>query len=303
MKNIIILGGTGFIGQNLYRSLDTPYMPYVVSRSRDKAQSIFGKDVNVIEWDARNIDRDKFPEKIYAMVNLAGENLAKPWSGKQKQKIRQSRIKSAEALVSLVNKLDPKPELVIQGSAVGFYGNGGEQILTEKSSRGKGFLADVVFEWEKTLDAIEDVKTRKIFIRSGIVLGEEKGIIAKIKLPFKLYMGGPLGTGKQWMSWIHIEDEVRAIMHLLDSKEAQGAYNLVSSEPVRQKDLMKALGKAMNRPSWFRVPAFLLKLIMGDMAEEMLLVSQRAKPAHLLEEGFEFKYNNIEKAMNDLINK
>lgn len=303
MKNIIIIGGTGFIGQNLYRSLGNPYMPYVVSRSRDKAHSIFGKDVNVIDWDARDIDRDKFPEKIYAIVNLAGENLAKPWSGKQKQKIRQSRIKSTKAVVSLVNKLDPKPEVVIQGSAVGYYGNEGEQILTEKSSKGEGFLADVVLEWEKTLDDIDDAVTRKIFIRSGIVLGEEKGIIARIKLPFKFYMGGPLGNGKQWMSWVHIEDEVRAIKHLLELNSAKGAYNLVSPEPVRQKDLMKALGKAMNRPSWFRVPAFLLKLFMGEMAEEMLLVSQRVKPAQLLEEGFEFKYNNIEKAMNDLINK
>lgn len=303
MKNVIIIGGTGFIGQNIYRNLDDPYLPYVVSRSGDKARSIYGKDVKVIEWDARNIDPDKFPEKVYAVVNLAGENLAKPWTGKQKKKIRQSRIKSAEAVASLVNKLNPKPEVVIQASAVGYYGNGGEDILTEKSSRGKGFLADVVFEWEKTLDAIDNNKTRKIFIRSGIVLGEEKGIIGKIKLPFKFFLGGPLGSGKQWMSWIHIEDEVRAIKHLLDSSEAEGAYNLVSPEPVRQKDLMKALGRAMNRPSWFRVPAFLLKLFMGDMAEEMLLVSQRAKPAHLLEEGFEFKYGNIEKAMNDLINK
>ncbi|MCF8235923.1 MAG: TIGR01777 family oxidoreductase [Bacteroidales bacterium] len=303
MKNVIVIGGTGFIGQNIYRNLDDPYLPYVVSRSSEKARSLFGKDVKVIEWDARNIDPDKFPEKVYAVVNLAGENLAKPWTAKQKKKIRQSRIKSTKAVAQLVNKLDPKPEVVIQGSAVGLYGNGGEHILTEKSDRGEGFLADVVYEWEQSLDAIDNNMTRKIFIRSGIVLGEENGIIGKIKLPFKFFLGGPLGNGKQWMSWIHIEDEVRAIKHLLDSDETEGAYNLVSPEPVRHKKLTKALGRAMHRPSWFRVPAFLLKLLMGDMADEMLLVSQRIKPAHLLEEGFEFKYGNIEKAMKDLINK
>lgn len=299
---VLIFGATGFIGSHLVKSKLLPdHEVCVVSRRPKEARKKFDNKVDALGWKGKVTP--ELQEKVEwadAIINLAGENLAKLWTSKAKKRIEKSRLNLGFAVAELINNAKNKPGTVIQASAVGYYGSDPSASFNEDSAPGKGFLADVTDKWEDSLDEIRDEHVRKVYLRSGIVLGKEGGMLPKIKIPMKLYVGGHIGNGKQWMSWIHIEDEVRAIHFLLEHTELKGPFNLTSPNPVQQKEFTSALGRAMNRPSWFPVPSFILKLFLGDMADEMLLASQRVIPDKLLDAGFEFSYTNIDDAFRDL---
>ncbi len=301
---IIIFGGTGSIGRKVVESLNKDnYEIIVVSRNSKKTNGIFNGKVGVMEWDYKNEDtfREVFTGN-YAILNLAGENIgAGIWTKKQKDKILNSRVSITSKISEIVNKNETKPTVFIQASATGYYGASMDDEYDESSPKGVGFLAEVCARWENALKLVNNKSMRIIFLRTGVVLDKNDGLIAKMKTAFKLFVGGHFGNGKQWMSWIHIQDEVNAIKYLLENQQAEGIYNLTSPKPERMRKFCKIFGAIQYRLSWFHIPAFILKLLPGNMGEELLLSSQKVKPVRLLEAGFDFKFINLEDALRDIL--
>jgi uncharacterized protein (TIGR01777 family) len=303
---MIIAGATGFIGRALCKNLvETENQVIALSRNQERAQSILGDKVTCIEWDATTSSGwANFVEDADVVVNLAGANLSsKIWTSSYKKEIWDSRVNSGRAIVQAVVRAKHKPRLVIQASAVGYYGSKGDEVLDEKSMKGTGFLSDVVQAWENSTKDVEAHGARRLIIRSGIVLGRGSKILSLLKIPFKLFVGGYAGSGKQWLSWIHIEDEIRIIRFLIDNPQIIGKVNLVSPEPVKMKEFVQNIGKIIRRPSWTRAPAFLMKLFLGDMAKETILTSQKIFPKKLLEAGYQFKFPNLEPALAESFNE
>ena len=301
---VIVAGGTGFIGSRLVEHLlENGHEPVVLSRNKSKVEKRFGDRVVPAEWDSessrgwiRHIE--EFEGKV-GIVNFVGESLDGRWTDEKKRRILNSRVRSGRAVSEACERAVKKPEVLVQGSAVGWYGPRGDEQVDESSEPGEGFLAEVCRKWEASTEAVEKLKTRRVIARTGIVLGEG-GILKKFESSFKLYLGGPLGSGKQWISWIHILDQVRAITFLLESETASGPFNLTAPNPVTMREFTDALGRAMGRPSFFRVPSTLLRLGLGEMAEEMILHGQKVYPAKLLEKNFDFMYDSIDGALSQL---
>lgn len=301
---IIIFGGTGSIGRALVKSLlQNSFEIFIVSRNLEKADRIFQNSINTILWDANN--ENTFKEVFtgnYAIINLAGENIgAKIWTKKQKAKILNSRVSITTKISEIVNKSEVKPTLFIQASATGYYGSSLDLEFDESSPKGEGFLADVCAQWENSLDIIDEKNTRTIYIRTGLVLERDGGLIAKMKTAFKFFMGGHFGNGKQWMSWIHIQDEIDAIIFLLKNEQAQGVYNLTAPKPERMRKFCNILGAIQFRLSWFHIPSFVVKLLPGNMGDELLLSSQKVIPTRLQQAGYEFRYEKLEDALRVLL--
>ncbi|MEZ5083983.1 MAG: TIGR01777 family oxidoreductase [Bacteroidales bacterium] len=301
---LIIFGGTGFIGKALIASpLMQKYDLFVISRSPERIPPGAFPGVHFVKYD---IDPSSELVKLlsgeYAIINLTGENIAGGlWTKARRQKIIQSRTFITKEISNLVNKANQKPLVFLQGSATGFYGSQGDKKIDESSPKGSGFLADVTEVWENSLNIADKTKTRIVFIRTGLVLGEKGGLLSRLKLPFLFFIGGHLGNGKQWMPWIHIDDEIAALKFLIENKMAKGKFNLCSPEPVTMKTFCKSLGKSLQRPSWFHVPAWLLKLLLGSFAEELLLTSQYIFPKNLEEAGYKFKYKTIQDALDSIV--
>jgi len=231
------------------------------------------------------------------IINLAGEPIAaKRWTHRQKHKIRTSRIESTHSLVTAIAKTKQKPEFLLNASAVGYYGSRGDEPITEEAEAGEDFLGSVCREWEVEAIKAEALGLRVILLRTGIVIGQGGGALAKMTPPFKYFIGGPLGSGMQWMSWIHLEDEVGLILHLIANAAARGPVNATSPNPVTMKAFSQILGKVMGRPSWAPVPAFALRLLLGEMAE-MLLTGQRAVPAAAQKLGYQFRHPDLPQAL------
>jgi hypothetical protein len=234
------------------------------------------------------------------IINLAGEPIAgKRWTHPQKERIRSSRINATRALVRVIHSAKQKPKFLLNGSAIGYYGPHGDETLTEETRPGDDFLSRVCIDWEEEAKKAESDGLRVIRLRTGVVLGKGGGALAKMVPPFKLFAGGPLGSGKQWMSWIHIEDEVGLIQFLLENHDAHGAFNATAPNPVTMKEFCKTLGTVLNRPSWAPMPAFALRLLLGEMAE-MLLTGQRVLPEKAQKMGYAFKYPNLLNALHSL---
>ena len=302
---VLVIGATGFIGKPLVnRLLERNHEVYIFTREDKKARRLFGDRVFIQQWKTDEyILLQEYVHKVHVVINLAGENLGvKRWKGDQKRKILSSRVNIGKALSFALKQSKNKPYLLIQGSAIGYYGFSEDQVFTEKSPLGEGFLPMVAQQWEDSVRNVVEDNTRKIFVRTGIVLGREDGILPRMLRTFRFFIGGPLGGGKQWLSWIHIDDEIEAIVMLAETKEISGAVNLTAPNPVTMNEFAKTLGKTMHKPSLLPVPAFILKIIFGDMAKEMLLQGQKVIPGRLQEMGFEFKYTNLESALNDLLN-
>lgn len=297
---VIITGATGFIGRALSENLVAVENQVIaLSRNRDQAESVLGNKVTCAEWDGTTSSGwANFVEDSDVIVNLAGANLSsKIWTSSYKKEIWDSRVNSGRAVVQAVIRAKHKPRLVIQASAIGYYGSTGDEVLNENSLKGSGFLSDLVQAWEGSTKEIEAYGVKRIIIRSGVVLGKDVALLSILKIPFKLYVGGYAGSGKQWLSWIHLEDEVRIIRFLIDNPHIGGKVNLVSPEPVKMKEFAQTTGKVLKRPSWTKAPAFLMKLVLGDMAKETILASQKIFPKKLLESGYQFKYPNLEPAL------
>jgi uncharacterized protein (TIGR01777 family) len=298
----VITGATGFIGCALCRLLHKDYEVIALSRDASRAVKSIGKLAKVIEWDGRTTGSWlKQTDGAFAIINLAGENIASGrWTESRKAGILHSRLDSAKAVIEATKQMDKKPSVIIQASAIGFYGPHSDEPLDEDSPPGKGFLASVCRNVESSVEKIEQLGVRCVVIRSGVVLGRDGGAFEKLVKPFRFFLGGHLGSGRQWFSWIHLDDEVAAIKFLMENEHFKGAFNLTAPQPVTMKEFCNVLGKVLHRPSWMKVPTFAARLAFGEMADEMLLSGQRVLPKRLLNTNFNFKYTNVKKALNDI---
>lgn len=301
---IVITGATGFIGNALCRALHKDYELVALTRNPDKASESLAGLAAAVRWDAKNPDSfQPALDGALAVINLAGENIGSGlWTKSKKAAILKSRLNVAKAIVKAIEKTHKKPALVIHASATGFYGNNEDRILSEDSSPGSGFLADVCQQTEHTIQKVETPDTRLAIVRLGIVLGVG-GLISRLLPTFRFYLGSRIATSNQWLPWIHVDDVVKAIRFIVENKDLKGTFNLASPNPVPAPVFYSSLGKVMNRPVIFSVPVFVLKLLPGDMAAEMFLASQRAIPQNLLQAGYEFQYPDLVPALQDIIKK
>ncbi|OGF67089.1 MAG: TIGR01777 family protein, partial [Candidatus Fischerbacteria bacterium RBG_13_37_8] len=290
-------------GKQLIKNLQREqYEIIVLSRNIQKAQQVFGKEVINLQWDGKSGKGwAEYADSAYGIINLAGENIgAGRWTPERKERIIKSRLFAGAAVVDAVKSVKRKPAVIVQASAIGCYGNRGEEVLDEKSATGTGFLAEVVRQWEASTEELKAMVERLIIIRTAVVIGQDGGVLRRLIMPFRYYAGGTLGNGSQWFSWIYLEDQVSAIHYLLKN-ECEGIFNLCAPEPVRMKHVCKIISKIMQKPCWLHVPAFMLKLLMGQMADELLLTSQKVMPARLSEAGYKFVCKKIEDALKHSI--
>ncbi|MCU1761351.1 TIGR01777 family oxidoreductase [Pseudomonas sp. 14P_8.1_Bac3] len=295
--HILLTGGTGLIGRQLCRHwLSQGHRLTVLSRTPEKVAKICGTDV-------RGVGRleDLGQEPVDAIINLAGAPIAdRPWTSRRKALLWSSRITFTETLLVWLESREQKPQLLISGSAVGWYGDGGERELTEDSPPViDDFASQLCIAWEETAQRAETMGIRVIFIRTGLVLSADGGFLSRLLLPFKLGLGGPLGDGRQWMPWIHINDQIALIDFLLHQKSASGPYNACAPKPVRNREFAKTLGSVLHRPAFMPMPALALKVGLGELSL-LLLGGQKALPARLLEAGFSFQFTDLRAALDDL---
>jgi uncharacterized protein (TIGR01777 family) len=298
--HILVTGGSGLIGSHLIPFLEGEGHD-VDSLVRNQAKS----DDKHFFWDPdKEILETQVIENYDVIIHLAGENISsRRWSFKQKEKILQSRIKSTRLLVDKINETKKPPRLFISASAIGYYGDRGEELLTEKSESGDGFLADVVKKWEHIASSLQNSNIQRVFLRSGVVLSTRGGALAKVLLPFKFGLGTIIGNGSQYMSWISIEDIVHVIGFIIRTGEISGPVNLVAPKPVTNYQYSKSLGKALSRPVIFKVPVFVLRLFLGEMADALLLASNRVIPQKLTDHGYKFLHPTIDQAFNSMFSK
>ena len=290
---VVVAGGTGFIGGLLAERLSKRADVVVLSRQPSKVRHGRGVAWNPPQagaWTSEIADAD-------VVVNLAGENIgAGRWTDARKRALESSRLDATRALVE-ARKNAPKGErTLINASAVGFYGNRGDEALDESAGVGTGFLAEITSKWEAAARAAEPF-ARLVIARFGVVLDDGGGALAKMLLPFKLGVGGRIGSGEQWMSWVDREDVIRFLDWGIDQKNARGIYNVTSPEPVRNRDFVKALGRALHRPTVMPVPGFMLHALFGQMADETILGGQRVVPVRAMSEGFTFAHPKIEESL------
>lgn len=257
-----------------------------------------------VQWDptAGRIDAAKL-DGVDAVVNLAGETIGVRWTEERKRRIRDSRVVGTALLARTLAGLATPPRVLVSGSAVGIYGNRGDEVLDETSAPGDDFLARVGVEWEAAADPARAAGIRVVHTRTGLVLAAHGGALEPMLRQFKLGVGGKLGSGEQWMSWISLDDEVRAISFAIRSEEVSGPLNVVAPNPVTGADFARTLARVLGRPSLFSVPRFALEALFGEMADVALLASQRALPRRLLGFGFEFQHPTLEQALRDLLGR
>ena len=256
--------------------------------------------VQLFVWDAmKGPPPADSLDGVDAVVHLAGEPIAQRWSDEVKQKIRDSRATGTRHLVQALSAAQRRPAVLVCGSAIGYYGSRGDEVLTESSAPGDGFMADVCVAWEKEADVAESLGIRLVKLRTGVVLGANGGALAKMLPPFKAGMGGKLGHGDQWMSWVHLDDLVGMIQHIL-ANPVRGAVNGTSPNPVSNAEFSKALGHSLSRPAIVPMPAFTLKLMFGEMAE-MLLASQRVLPKAAETAGYVFRFPVLQQALENIV--
>ncbi|MBL8256764.1 MAG: TIGR01777 family oxidoreductase [Pseudoxanthomonas mexicana] len=293
--HVLLTGGTGFIGRALcLHLLQTGHTLSVLTRDPVHARTRVPASVRLVTSldDARDVE---------AVVNLAGEPLmAGRWNATRKAEFRASRLGTTQALIAWMARQSLRPRVLVSGSAIGYYGPRNDEALDESAAPGDDFAAQLCRDWETAAMQAEGLDVRTCRVRTGIVLGTDGGALAKMLPPFRLGVGGPMGDGRQWMSWIHRDDLVRMIAWLLDSDRAGGAYNGAAPMPVSNRDFARALGKALRRPAVLPTPSFVLKAGFGEMAQ-LLLTGQRVLPAHALAEGFEFGFPTLEAALTDLL--
>ena len=289
---IFITGGTGLIGQRLITRLAPEHHITVLSRSESKARATLPAAVSVTE----NLDAITNFDDFDVIINLVGEPIAdKRWTSQQKHQICQSRWQLTTALVTKINASATPPHTFISGSAIGYYGRQGDKPVTENNTKPHPeFTHEVCQRWEQIAETVKQ-HCRVCLLRTGVVLAAEGGALEKMRLPFKLGLGGPIGSGEQYMSWIHLDDMVAGICFLMTHSRCSGPFNLTAPQPVTNKAFVSAFANALNRPAFMPLPGFALKVIMGEAAD-MLLTGQRVIPQKLLDAGFEFKFDSIDKA-------
>jgi len=298
---VVITGGSGLIGSHLTRSLAGDGHEVVVLSRRPEEVGGLPSGARAQGWDGRTAAGWGHLVAGAAVVHLAGESIAAGrWTEAKKRRIRTSRVDSSRALVEAVEEAPEKPRVLLQASAVGYYGPRGDEDVAEDEPPGSDFLGRTCVEWEEASAAVEALGVRRPVLRTGLVLARDGGALAKMLLPFRLFAGGPVGSGRQAMPWIHLADEVGAIRFLLDHPTATGPFNLASPNPVTNREFARAVGRVLKRPSFLPAPAFALRLALGEMAD-ILLAGQRAVPLRLAGLGFLFRFPTLEPALRDLL--
>lgn len=294
---VLISGSSGLVGTALLEKMKE--LGYVVKKLVRKRSD----NEDEIYWDPYMQEiNPKEIEGFNAFVNLSGENIANGrWTERKKKAIRESRVKTTHFLSMLTNNLEQPPEVLVNASAIGFYGNNGAEWVTEESPAGSGFLAQVCKDWEEAAEPAAD-NSRIVFLRTGIVLTRRGGALSKMEIPFKLGLGGRIGSGEQYLSWIALDDLVNIIVELIQRDCYQGPVNAVSPEPLTNREFTEVLGKVLHRPTWIPLPAGFLRFSMGEMADEMFLASQRVKPEKLLDNHFHYRHTNLENFLREEFN-
>jgi uncharacterized protein len=301
-SRILVSGVSGPIGAALLPALMAGGHQVVRLMRRDLGS---GDAVGVgqVRWDpASEID----PAEVSgfdAVIHLAGESIVGRWTAEKKAKIRDSRVVGTKHLAEALAKAEEKPRVFVCGSAVGFYGDRGEEMLDEESAPGTGFLAEVCQEWEAATQAAAEVGIRTVQMRTGMVLSPKGGALGKMLTPFKLGLGGRVGSGRQWMSWIDVQDMVGAIHHILNNDLLQGPVNMVAPRPVTNEEFTRTLGSVLGRPTVLPLPEFAVKLAFGEMGETILLGSQRVGPGQLVRSGYPFRFGTLRKSLESVLGK
>ncbi|MFN7932664.1 MAG: TIGR01777 family oxidoreductase [Bryobacteraceae bacterium] len=296
---ITLTGASGFIGHRLIeRLLQRKHTLHLLGRKRP---TNLPPSVQFSGWDATsgNTPPVEALHNAEAIIHLAGEPVAQRWTPAVKQRIRTSRVDGTQALLGAIAQLPVKPQTFIAASAIGYYGDRGEELLPETASPGTGFLPEICIAWEGASNAARSQGIRTVPLRIGIVLGPDGGALAKMITPFRLGAGGKIGSGRQWMSWIHADDAVGLILHALETTSLQGPMNVTAPNPVRNTDFTRALGHALHRPTLIPVPEFGLKLVFGEMAT-MLTSSQRVDCAAARHSGYRFQFPDLGTALANL---
>ena len=296
---VIVTGGTGFIGSKLCENLVAKGHEVILftrdaSRSRDQVHP----KVRVVSW-APGAAWESWVDGAGAIVNLAGENIAQRWTAAAKLRIVASRVDAAARLSAAIEKAAVKPSVLVNAAAVGYYGPHGDETLDEDSPPGADFLATTCVAWEEAAKKIEAQGVRVVMIRAGVVLGGDGGALAKMLPPFKAFAGGPIGSGEQWMSWIHVGDLVALFVFAIENANARGPINGTAPNPVTMKEFAKALGRALHRPSLFHAPAAAVRLLLGEMAT-VVLEGQRVVPRRAVALGFKFRFTEVGAALQDV---
>jgi uncharacterized protein len=290
---VLITGATGLIGPGLQKSFaEMGYEMLLASRSKPK-------DKNYIQW--RVEDGFAEPERLEGLdvvVHLAGESISGlRWTDEKKKAIRDSRVLGTRNVVESISRLKDRPSVLVAASAVGYYGERADEEMTESNSPGDTFLAQVAKEWETESRRAEDAGIRTVLLRTGIVLSKDGGALATMLTPFKLGVGGVVGSGKQWMSWIALDDHVNAINYVIDNENIRGAVNSTSPQPVTNQEFTKTLGEVLYRPTFLPLPEFAVSMVLGEMGDELLLTSTKVLPKRLQDAGFEFRYSELKGAL------
>ena len=296
---ILITGASGLIGKALQGSFtEVGYEMLLASRSEPR-------DAKHIQWnpDTGFADRDLSKlEGLDAVVHLAGESIsALRWSDEKKKAIRDSRVFGTRSIIETFVKLERKPKTFISGAAIGFYGDRGDEVMTESSPAGKTFLAEISKEWETESRRAEDLGIRTVLLRTGIVLSKDGGALATMITPFALGVGGVVGSGKQWMSWVSLDDVIGIINFALENESVRGAINVVAPNPVTNEEFTKTLGSVLYRPTFLPLPEFAVHMVFGEMGDALLLDSTRVVPKRLLDAGYEFKYTDLKAALEHTV--
>jgi hypothetical protein len=302
---VAITGATGFVGSRLVERLQAlGHQPIVLTRQPDRAKQKFAASpVEIINYDPMQSGAwQATMASCDAVVNLAGEPIAdQRWTAEYKQKLMDSRVKTTEHLVAAISQANPKPQVLVNASAVGFYGTSETASFDETSAAGNDYLAEICHNWEAAASKVKDSGTRLVILRFGIVLGLG-GALGKMLTPFQMFLGGPIGSGNQWMSWVHLDDVVELIITAITNTQMQGVYNATAPHPVRMMELCQALGRVMQRPSWLPVPGFALEALLGDGAL-VVLEGQQVLPKQTLTSGFNYRYPTVEPALKEILSR
>ncbi len=299
ISRILVSGVSGPIGAALLPSLKT--RGYEITRMVRGAVTGAVADEDQISWDPAKPIAPEEVSGFDAIIHLAGESIVGRWTDEKKSKIRDSRVAGTAALAEALAHAKDKPQVFVCSSAIGYYGDRGSEVLNEESAPGSGFLSDVCREWEAATKAAIDAGIRTVQMRTGIVLSRTGGALGKMLTPFKMGVGGKIGDGHQWMSWIDVQDMVGAIHHILKSDLLQGPVNMVAPKPVTNAEFTKTLASVLSRPAIFPVPGFVVKLAFGEMGETVLLGGQRIEPAQLVASGYPFRFSDLRVSLENIL--
>ena len=305
MNQIIITGATGSIGQRLVKELNAKGKKVIIfTRNTENAQKKLPNTVKYVKWDYKNPEEWKDQlNGVDTVIHLAGANLSsKRWNEEFKKLAYDSRVLSTRNLVEAISSIKQKPKAFICASAVGYYGNRYDEILSEESLPGDDYMANLCKDWEAEAAKVEQYGVRRVSVRTGLVLSKDEGVLKQLLLPFKLFVGGPLGNGRQWFPWIHIDDIVGIYLQAIDNESLNGEVNASSPGIVGMTEFAKTFGKVLHRPSLFKIPKFAMKIVAGEVADYAVM-SQRISVDKMLNAGYKFKFTDLENSLKNIMNK